>query len=103
MKVVINRCHGGFGLSRKAIDMYCEAKGINPGKWKETWGFYDDFSCRNIERNDTILVQIVEKLGRDANGACADLSVVKIPDDIEWSIHEYDGSEWIAEAHRTWS
>ena len=27
---------------------------------------------------------------------------VEIPDDVEWQIEEYDGSEWIAEKHRIW-
>jgi hypothetical protein len=45
----------------------------------------------------------VESLGALANGYCAELKVVEIPDGVEWSIHEYDGSEWVAEAHRTWS
>ena len=27
---------------------------------------------------------------------------VSIPDDVEWQIEEYDGMEWVAEAHRTW-
>ena len=28
MKVVINKCYGGFGISKEAISRYCEIKGI---------------------------------------------------------------------------
>jgi hypothetical protein len=45
----------------------------------------------------------VQELGEAANGQYAKLKVVTIPDDVEWTIEEYDGMEWIAEAHRTWS
>ncbi len=103
MKVVINKCYGGFGLSRKAIDMYCEVRSINPGKWNDTWSFYEDFSDRDIDRNDPALIDIVDKLGDEANGMCAKLRIVDIPDDVDWGIEEYDGNEWIAEVHRTWS
>ena len=34
---------------------------------------------------------------------CAELRVIKIPDDVKWYIDEYDGMEWVAEIHRTWS
>lgn len=44
----------------------------------------------------------VEKLKEKANGECASLFVVKIPCDVEYTIEEYDGKEWIAEQHRTW-
>ena len=27
---------------------------------------------------------------------------VEIPDDVEWQIEEYDGTEHISEKHRTW-
>jgi hypothetical protein len=30
------------------------------------------------------------------------LTIVDIPDDIEWQIEEYDGMEWVAEVHRIW-
>jgi hypothetical protein len=30
------------------------------------------------------------------------LKVVEIPDGVKWQIEEYDGSEWVAEKHRTW-
>lgn len=60
-------------------------------------------SCRDFERNDPILVQIVEELGAEANGEHAKLKVVEIPDDVRWEIDEYDGVEHVAEVHRTWS
>jgi len=44
----------------------------------------------------------VEELGEKANGQCADLKIVEIPDDVEYEIEEYDGVEWVAENHRTW-
>jgi hypothetical protein len=50
-----------------------------------------------------VLVQIVEELGNEASGRCAKLKIVEIPDDINWAIEEYDGSETIAEEHQTWS
>lgn len=103
MKIVINACYGGFGLSKMAIESYAARKGLQLGKWNKTFGFYDGISDRNIARDDKDLIEIVESLGSLANGSCAELKVVEIPDGIEWSVHEYDGNEWVAEAHRTWS
>ena len=77
-----------------------------PGK-EEGWGRYKEsnelcWSFRDIERNDPILVQVVEELGEKADGNHAKLKVVEIPDGLEWQIDEYDGTEWVAEKHRTW-
>jgi hypothetical protein len=91
MKIVINTCHGGFGLSKEALAFYNERAG--------TAIKYED----DIKRNDPILIQIVEELGEAANGSYARLKAVEIPDDVEWTIKEYDGDEWIAEKHRTWN
>ena len=102
MKVVINACFGGFGLSREAIDLICAEKEIDPGEWNSTWHFYSNFANRNIERNDPVLVDVVERLGKKSWGYCAELKVVEIPDGVDWEISEYDGSEHIAEKHRTW-
>lgn len=143
MKVVINKCFGGFGLSEAAVRRYCEIKGIKlwvlpaegrfasltgptyslvppekrvesaEDRWKEmslderkahnkAWDeqtLYD----RDIERNDPALAQTVEELGEAANDRHAKLAVVEIPDGIEWEIDEYDGSERVAEKHRTWA
>ena len=60
------------------------------------------FSDRDLDRDDPVLVQVVQELGSDASGRCADLKIVQIPADVEWQIEEYDGKEWIAEKHRTW-
>lgn len=85
MKVVINRCYGGFGLSEKAM------------KFLEV-----DSRWPDIARNDPKLVECVEKLGEEANYIYAKLKVVEIPDDVNWKIGEYDGLEWVEEVHRRW-
>ena len=54
-------------------------------------------------RSDPVLVRIVEEMGAAANGQCASLKVVEVPDEAEWEISEYDGKEHIAETHRTWA
>ena len=95
MKVVINNCYGGFSLSDAGIARYLELKGIG---WPNA-----DFYDRDIPRDDAALIRVVEELGDAANGACADLKIVEVPDDVDWYIEEYDGNEWVAERHRTWS
>lgn len=47
------------------------------------------------------LIAVVKKLGKKANGMCADLKIIKIPVDVKYTIEEYDGIEWIAEEHET--
>jgi hypothetical protein len=56
----------------------------------------------NIPRCHPILIFLVEAFGKVANGDCAKLKVVEIPSEVEWEIDEYDGTEHIAEVHRTW-
>ena len=81
-KIVINTCFGGFGLSVKALEQLGDG---------------------SLERDNPVLVKIVEELGQESWGVHAELQVVEIPDDVKWHIHEYDGSEYVAEDHRTWS
>jgi len=57
---------------------------------------------REIERHNPLLVQVVEELGPSANGSCAELRIVEIPDGTDYEIDEYDGNEHIAEKHETW-
>lgn len=57
---------------------------------------------RPEERDDPILIEVVEELGEEACGSCASLNVIEIPDDVSWEISEYDGYEKVEERHRSW-
>lgn len=94
-KIVINRCHGGFSLSDEALDLYKQLSGYDiPDSL--IWDY-------QVERDDPYLVKVVETLGNKAHGDYAELRIVEIPEDVEWIVQEYDGMEWVAEKHRTWS
>lgn len=92
MKIVINAGHGGFGLSTLALQRYIARTDSSPDVYE-----------RYIARDDPVLVELVESMGSAASGKYARLKVVEIPDNVSWTIHEYDGMEWVAETHRTWS
>lgn len=146
MKLVINRCFGGFGLSHKAIMKYAELKGIKLYAWvdehtlrhtpeatvetatmvhyatvtKEVYAKFNKlwketvrenrgdlgdggyFCESSIDRDDGALVKTVELLGDEANGHCAKLKVITIPDGTEYQIDEYDGLESVHEVHKSW-
>ncbi len=90
-RIVINDCYGGFGLSNRARDEYKRLVGIN------------DCFDRDIPRDDPYLVKVVKDMGSAAFGAHARLKIVEIPADVDWIIQKYDGAEWVAEKHRTWT
>lgn len=93
MKIVINSCYGGFGLSENAFAEYCKRKNLDPNETGE-W---------DIPRDDSDLIDIVETMGlEESSGDFASLKIVEIPDDVDWYIEEYDGIEWVAERHMTW-
>ena len=143
MKVVINRCYGGFDLSNYALKRYAELNGTTPYFYREdlvnnryiktdendrssfvycilqelendklcSYEFFWDLVRNNkikilnsgdFDRTDSILIQVIEELGELANGRCAELRIVEIPDDVEWEINEYDGMETVDECHRKW-
>ena len=127
MKIVINTCYGGFGLSQEALRELQELDDkLVTTHWEVEYGHPDevppavartaadlgvnmeplflveDEGCHTFRANLN-LVEVVEKLGSLANGGYSDLKIVEIPDDVDYEICEHDGDEWVAEAHRTWA
>ena len=88
-KIIINQCHGGYGLSEEAYKYL----GL---EWD---GYGYEFSD---ERTNPDLIRVVEKLGDVANGTYASLTVVEISDEVDWDIYNYDGMEHIYDKDRVW-
>ena len=130
MKLVINRCYGGFGLSTAAYKRLIElgipvrdyveqerdpVTGLwlpepandgevifrnNPGNLRVE-AYWDSWTRE--ARGHPLLVQVVEELGDKASGRLASLAVVEVPDGVDYTIEGYGGSEHVAEVHRTWA
>lgn len=141
MKIVINKCFGGFSVSIAATKRWNELKdrpcyifvppednivgkgvpyiegmrcplGIyfaynvsegRPDNADSNWDKAHDVSIDRKHRADPDFVKVVEELGSAANGRFALLSIVEIPDDVQWEINNYDGMESVEETHRSWS
>ena len=93
MKIVVNTCYGGFGLSKEAEVEFRQKSGLSEDFWL---GRLDD------HRNDPILVAMVEQDAEGVSGDHAELAIIEIPEGVDWEIEDYDGIEWVAEVHRTW-
>lgn len=149
MKVVVNKCYGGFGLSIEALKELVKRKAdciecttpkeyyggngqyVHSKEWEKRWlkdfedyedigdgmkadkkrgyNIYKDGVLYHLQslyddsiRSDKDLVEVVEMLGDAANSWAAKLTVVEIPEGIEWELDEYDGIETIREKHRSW-
>jgi hypothetical protein len=102
MKIVINRCWGGFNLSQAGQKLYYELQNSEPGEWLERFASYEHFQPWELERADPHLVQVVEQLGEASWGRHSQLKIVQIPDDVCWYLSDYDGIETIHEQHRQW-
>lgn len=127
MKVVINTCYGGFGLSVKALrwlqakkssaltvtpeDEYFASKDTederaNHAKMCEllrSGGCLVAFDSHDEKlRSHPDVVGVVEALGHAADQRTGKLAIVEIPDGMDYVIDEYDGVESIHEAHRSW-
>ena len=130
MKVILNKCYGGFGVSDAAYELYAQKKGIklyryvsdgrtlrkssedgllsywlkkDHGTFPERDLNWDDvLSLDERYREDPTLVEAVEELGSAANGIYARLVVVDIPDGMDYVIDEYDGIETLHEKVKVW-
>lgn len=85
MKILINNCYGGYGLSE---DFISHINKLTEGQLVNTQELYD--------RANPLIVEEAIKFGLDkASGTSADLTVQEIPDGCHYSVGEYDGTEWI--------
>lgn len=127
MKIVINKCFGGFGLSSEAmkelIERNCAAiethaasefngRREDVGSGYQMWSGIEDvlikgdtaYTFDNQKRTDATLVALVEEWGSERTSSrLAKLKVVEIPDGTRYEIDEYDGIESIHETHSIWS
>jgi hypothetical protein len=138
MKVILNKCYGGFGVSQKGYELYAKKKNLSLYMYKRsnddfmmfekiskdenvllthyfTVDMGDSFSIHSMKnwngitlyldeshRTDSVLIEVVEELGKEANGEFADLQIVEIPDDMEYEIIDHDGIERLCEVGKTW-
>lgn len=112
-KIVINTSRGEFCLSHRAFLRLRELgqrealQEPDRGVLWPAWAGPQEPSLNRcgvlVPRDDGKLVQVVEELGAEAaNGHCAELKIVEIPDTVEWAIEKAGGMEHVSERHRTW-
>ena len=107
-KVVVNNDYGGFSLSMQAISYIFDnmseeekhemRKGFDKEDASDDWSIKDHITYKigNLPRHHKLLVEAVEKFGKDAGSSYSKLIVVKISGD-KYIIREYDGWESVAE------
>ena len=87
MRILVNRCFGGYRLSDAARAMLSSDIDVLDAE------YYPEF------RHDERILAIYDELGAKAfGGGYSTIEDVIIPDDVYWEINEYDGYESI-----TWS
>lgn len=129
MKLVINKCYGGFGVSIAAMKEMCgKCEHVRPNepigyygsqkKWDDAindpynsvrdYFYFDENNWpvtdehRSDGRDCPVLIATVERMGEAASSSLAKLRVVEIPDGTQFEIDEYDGIESVHETHQSW-
>lgn len=79
MKIVVNKCFGGFNVSDEAA---------------RELGLSDGYHI--VSRVDDRLIKMVEEDADKTSGESAKLRVVEVPDNAtDWELNDYDGRETI--------
>ena len=79
MKIVLNKCYGGFGISDFA---------------RECLGLEDRFINPDEIRTNESLIQMVECNSKLVSAPLARLRVIEIPEEAtDWYVDDYDGME----------
>ena len=89
-KVVYSSCFGGFGIS---LEAWTRMKKLG---YTGSADVYNDCTyLHDCVRHDSILVQVVEELGKKANGFGSNLRIKEVFG--PYRIEEYDGAETVYE------
>lgn len=127
-RVVYNNCFGGFGLHEDVVkwvrenrdsleEEYADEDIDNIAERTISGEYYPDGSGPKreystyvhpyrLDRENPLLADIVEGKTEYDGQVSADVSslrVAEVPDGVEWTIEEYDGSETVRETARTFS
>jgi len=96
----------------KLVDLFDECLGCYVTKYfgkeiSETEASKEDWEKHILylgadNREDDILIKVVEELGDEASGRFGELIVVEIPDDLDYIIDNYDGIETLHARVETW-
>ena len=101
MKIVINRCYGDFGVSKKVYDELGIKYSGNVPLTNYIFG-YVNVNPKQY-RTDERLIKAIEKIGLDESaGGTAELKIIEVPDGIHWYIDQHEGKETVHERHRCW-
>jgi len=92
-KVVYNVSYGGFSISTEALTRMQELGFKGEASVNS---LHNDFAyLYDCARHNPILVQVVEELGKKANGLGSDLRIAEVFG--PYRIEEYDGAETVME------
>ena len=94
-KVVYNISYGGFSISPEALTRMRELGFTGKASTHNIYTHNTYIYLYDCARHDPILVQVVEELGKKANGRGSDLCIAQVFG--PYRIEEYDGAESVIE------
>lgn len=97
MKIVLNKCYGGFGVSKEACQYMADRGHQGAILYLNQHGSDSFFNFCDVKRDDPLLVEAVQTLGDKASASFARLVIVDV--DVNQLISEYDGNETLAISH----
>ena len=109
MKVLVNECFGGYGVSVEAGKLWLDRKGIEYTIEDEDYNLIVNIQGQReymtyIDRADETLIEIFEEKGSEfTSGPHAELALEILPDGCEYTISEYDGTECISQSWFTFT
>jgi len=121
MKIVLNKCYGGFHISDEGYEWLLKNKNWKcttlgkDGEWKNSnakiykseedipFGgkYYFTSDDRGFRTNKDV-IEMVKILKEKASFQTSKIEIIEIPDNVDYEIEEHAGIEHVAEKHNTW-